>query len=244
MTDTTNIETPTIDPGRTLASLVTEIPGAPRVFDRWGLDYCCEGQRPLSAAAAALGVDTKSVIDDLVALGFTPQADWAAMGPAELTEHIVSTHHALLWEELPRLHALAQKVNSVHGGRHSELRDVLTLTQAMRGDLEPHMSREENVLFPAIRQIAAATEAPSFPFGSVKNPISTLMAEHDTQGRLMDRLIEVTDGYSIPDDGCASYAALYDGLRQVDEDTRLHVHKENNILFPAVQELEAKFQLA
>lgn len=242
MADISNTQTSTLDPERTLASLVTDVPGAARVFDRWGIDYCCEGQRPLSAATAALAIDTQSVLNDLAALEITEPEDWAAMGPAELTEHIESNHHAFLWEDLPLLHAQAQKVNSVHGGRHPELAEVLRLVETMRSDLEPHMTREETVLFPAIRQLAAATEPVSFAFGSVKNPISALMQEHDTQGRLMDQLIEVTDNYSVPADGCASYMALYSGLREVDEDTRLHVHKENNLLFPAVQELEARFQ--
>lgn len=240
MTNIDQIDNSAISGERTLASLVTEYPGAARVFDRWGLDYCCEGKRSLAVAATALGVDSGSVIADLEALGAAKPADWAGMGPAEMTEHIESTHHELLWEELPRLHALAMKVNSVHGGRHAELAEVLTLVAMMRSELEPHMTREESVLFPAIRELAVSTTRPSFRFGSVTNPISVLMQEHDNQGRVMDRLIEVTDGYSIPADGCASYSALYSGLRELDEDTRLHVHKENNLLFPAVQELEAK----
>lgn len=228
-----------IDQQQTLAQLVTELPGSARVFERWGIDYCCHGQRSLESACAELNVDTGSVLDDLGVLGEPVPADYASMSPPELTEHIVSTHHAFLKDELPRLLSLATKVHSVHGMRHQELGEVVTLIEMTRSDLVPHMQREELVVFPAIRRFSGDR---SFQpkFGTFANPVSTLMEEHDNQGRLLDRLIEVTDNFTVPADGCASYAALYDGLRALDQDTRLHVHKENNILFPAVQEMEAE----
>ena len=227
------------DSQQTLAQIVTDLPGSARVFERWGIDYCCHGQRPLDAACAELNVDTASVVADLTGLGEPQRADWASLSPADLTEHIVCTHHDYLKEELPRLIALATKVNSVHGERHPELAEVLTLIQMTEADLTPHMQREELVVFPAIRKMS---EDPTFKpmFGNFTNPISTLMMEHDNQGRLLDRLIEVTGNFVPPGDGCASYAALYDGLRNLDQDTRLHVHKENNVLFPAVQAMEAQ----
>ncbi|MEZ5310085.1 MAG: iron-sulfur cluster repair di-iron protein [Microthrixaceae bacterium] len=227
-----------IDPQQTLARLVTELPGSARIFERWGIDYCCHGQRALQAACADLNVDTRSVIAELDALGEPSPEEWATMAPDELTEHIVCVHHDYLREELPRLIALAEKVHSVHGGRHGELAEVAALVRMTEADLTPHMQREELVVFPAIRQMSTN---PDFQpkFGNFDGPLSVLMAEHDNQGRLLDRLSEITADYTPPADGCASYAALYDGLRQLDQDTRLHVHKENNILFPAVKEMEA-----
>lgn len=227
------------DHQQTLAQIVTDLPGSARVFERWGIDYCCHGQRPLDTACAELNVDTASVVAELSALGEPQRADWASLSPAELTEHIVSVHHSYLKEELPRLIALAEKVNSVHGGRHPELAEVLSLVRITEADLTPHMQREELVVFPAIRKIA---QDPGFKptFGSFSNPVSTLELEHDNQGRLLDRLAELTNDFTPPPDGCASYAALYDGLRTLNEDTRLHVHKENNILFPAVAAMEAE----
>jgi regulator of cell morphogenesis and NO signaling len=160
------------------------------------------------------------------------------MGPAELVDHIESTHHRYLHEELPRLAALTQKVVGVHGGRHPELREVEATYAELQADLEPHLMKEERVLFPMIRELAESRTLPSFHCGSISNPISMMLLEHDRAGELLAALRELTDGYQPPADGCASYRALYTGLEELEADTHLHVHKENNILFPAVVALE------
>jgi regulator of cell morphogenesis and NO signaling len=158
---------------------------------------------------------------------------------AELADHIEATHHRFLHDELPRLIALADKVRDVHGSRHAELEQVNKLTHALEADLEPHMMKEERVLFPMIRELAHAGAVPTFHCGSVRNPISMMMLEHERTGELLAQLRAVTDGYEPPADGCASYRALYQGLAEIEADTHLHVHKENNVLFPLVLDLEA-----
>lgn len=226
-----------IDPQMTLAQIVTDLPESARVLDRWRIDYCCHGQRSLETACAELNIDAASVISDLSDLGAPDRQGWAAMSPSELTEHIVETHHEYLREEMPRLIALAMKVYSVHGSRHQELGEVAALVRMTKADLDPHMQREEVIVFPSIREMAAD---PTFQpkFGNFSYPLSVLMMEHDNQGRLLDRLTMITNTFTPPADACASYTALYDGLRALDADTRLHVHKENNILFPAVKAME------
>jgi regulator of cell morphogenesis and NO signaling len=153
-------------------------------------------------------------------------------------DHLEATHHRYLWAELPRLSMLADKVFSVHAERHPELVDVATCVATIRADLEPHLTKEEHVLFPMIRALAAAEAAPTFHCGSLTNPISVMLAEHDTVGELLAQLRELTNTYRVPPDGCASYAALFSGLAELEADTHLHVHKENNVLFPAVLALE------
>jgi len=230
---------PTIDPTVTLGTLVTAIPALAAPLDRLGLDYCCGGRRSLGEAVAVAELDLDAVMSELTAVAVPSEAvDWAEMGPAELVDHLESTHHAYLHEALPRVGALVDKVSAVHGGRHPELDEVRSLFGELRADLEPHLLKEERILFPMIRELAAATAAPSFHCGTLANPIRVMLAEHDTAGDLLARLRAATGDYAVPSDGCASYQALYAGLAELEADTHLHVHKENNVLFPAVLEAE------
>lgn len=223
---------------QTLAELVTARPASARVLESFGLDYCCGGRRSLDQACAELGTDPDVVLDALATVEPGPEPDWASMGPAELTDHLEATHHAYLHTELARLDALTGKVVGAHGARHPELGEVQATYGALRDDLEPHLMKEERVLFPMIHELAESEGIPSFHCGSLQNPISQMMSEHDRAGALLTTLRAVTDGYRVPPDGCASYQALYEGLAELEADTHLHVHKENNVLFPAVVALE------
>ena len=133
--------------------------------------------------------------------------------------------------ELPRVHALAGKVPAVHGDRHPELVEVTRLVTELRADLEPHLLKEERVLFPAIRELAAGHA--DFAFGSVANPIRMMSLEHDRCAELLEALRLETAGYTVPDDACASYRSLYQRLEALEFDTHVHIHKENHVLFPA-----------
>ncbi len=229
-----------IDISSTLAELVNTNPDLARELERRSLDYCCGGRRTLADACAAAGLDAAVVAGELGSIASRGPADWAHLNPADLVDHLEFTHHAYLHDELPRLTVLATKVASVHGSRHPELPDVQRSYAQLRADLEPHLMKEERVLFPMIREMATAENAPTFHCGSLRNPISVMLAEHDRAGELLAQLRVLTDGYTPPDDACASYRALYAGLDELEADTHLHVHKENNRLFPAVVELERR----
>jgi regulator of cell morphogenesis and NO signaling len=219
----------------TLGDLVTANPAAARVLERYRLDYCCGGRRSLRDACQAAGVDEQAVRADLDASAGEPPAAWTELDPPALARHIVETHHRYLHDELPLLDALASKVLAAHGSRHPELADVRVLVAALRADLEPHLLKEERVLFPAIDALAAGE--PAFGLGSVANPIRMMLFEHDRTGQLLEELRTVTYGYEIPADACASYRSLYKRLVALEADTHEHIHKENNVLFPAVTEL-------
>ena len=133
------------------------MPGSARVLESFGLDYCCGGGRTLTAACSGDGLDPDEVIGALERVPVEPTPDWASMGPGELVDHLESTHHAYLHRELPRLDALAEKVAGVHGSRHPELMDVLADVRELRDELEPHLMKEERILFPLIRELVAAT---------------------------------------------------------------------------------------
>lgn len=230
----------TIEPDTTLAELVIARPALAPRFDALGLDYCCGGQRSLTEAVDAAGLDLEAITAELQAIPTRSAAEaepgWD--GIDGLVDHLEATHHAYLRGALPRLVALADKVAGVHGANHPELTAVAALVHELRADLEPHLLKEERVLFPMIRDLAAASTAPTFQCGTLMNPIRVMLAEHDTVGELLAEVRAKTDEYQVPDDGCASYQALYAGLAELEADTHLHVHKENNVLFPAVLETE------
>ncbi|MEZ5322281.1 MAG: iron-sulfur cluster repair di-iron protein [Microthrixaceae bacterium] len=200
------------------------------VFDRLGLDYCCHGTRSIVEASKAAGLDPDLVTSELAVLD-AGDTEWATLDPAALAEHIVEQHHRYLHEELPLLDALAAKVLSVHGERHPELAEVRRLVAALREDLDPHLMKEERILFPAIAALAAGQT--EFPFGSIANPIRMMTLEHDGAGELLESLRSATGDYTAPADACASYQSLYQRLADIEADTHLHVHKENHVLFPA-----------
>jgi regulator of cell morphogenesis and NO signaling len=223
-----------IDVSMTLGEIVTLRPSLAADLERRGLDYCCHGGRTLTEAADEAGLDAQVVAEELSAAHVDePAAAWASLGPVELIDHIETTHHRYLWDELPRISALVDKIVTVHGDRHPELADVQRLYCELRSDLEPHLAREEQELFPMIHRLVASN-GPDSGNQVLAAQIETLATEHETVGDLLDRLREVTSGYVTPADGCASYAACYRALADLEADTHLHVHKENNVLFPAV----------
>ena len=230
-----------LSPDLLLAEIVDLVPGAPRVLESSGLDYCCGGRQSLREACDRRGLDADVIVGELDALEPGPVPDWVPMSPALLVDHLEHTHHAYLHAELPRLGALADKVADVHGARHPELIELRRLCAELEEDLEPHLAKEEQILFPMIRELAAAISPPSFHCGSVANPISMMMRDHEHTGTIIEAINGVTGGYLLPDDACASYRALYDGLAELEADTHLHIHKENNTLFPAVIELEQRW---
>lgn len=224
-----------INVSMTLGEIVTLHPSLAADLERRGLDYCCHGDRTLTEAACEAGLDPQSVADELSAARVEePPAVWASLGPVALVDHIESVHHRYLWAELPRISALVDKIVAVHGGRHPELAEVLRLYAEVRTDLEPHLAREETVLFPMIRRLAALEDRSRSATEALAVQIGSLTAEHETVGELLEGLRRVTDGYATPADGCATFAACYRALAELEADTHLHIHKESNVLFPGL----------
>ncbi len=226
-------------PNDTLADLVVTNASRARILDRLGLDYCCGGAETLEHACTRLALDATDVVAELdTAATGDENHDCDHMRPAALIQHLIAVHHAYLHAELPDLERLAKKVLDEHGGRHPELHEVHTHIGELRDDLEPHMLKEERVLFPAILQLL---DGPAqFPFGSIANPIKMMGIEHDRVGQILARLRETANGYAVPDDACASYRSLYERLIELEHDTHLHVLEENHLLFPEAVVLETE----
>ena len=230
-----------IDESWTLAEVVEARPDLARELERRKLDYCCGGRRTVGDACALIGLDGQRVAAELTALAPAgPPAEWSTMTAAELADHLERTHHRYLWDELPRISALLERIVAAHGARHPELSVIAARFAEVRADLEPHMTKEERVLFPMIRELVASSELPSFHCGTLRKPISVMLAEHDRVGELLAELRHLTDDHTPPADGCASYRACFAALAELEADTHLHIHKENNVLFPAVVRLEAE----
>lgn len=231
-----------IDVSMTLAGAVDAFPELAREFERRGLDYCCGGGRTLGEACALIGADPDATVAELAAalIGGSDAAVWSTMSADALVDHLEGSHHRYLWDELPRVTSLVDKIVSVHGSRHPELVDVAACFARIRADLEPHMLKEERVLFPMIRELAGSSGLPSFHCGSLRNPISVMLSEHDAVGDLLAKLRRLTAGYTPPADGCATYAACFTAMAEIEADTHQHIHKENNVLFPLVVRLEAE----
>ncbi len=228
-----------IDSMMTLGALVNSHPELARELERRGLDYCCGGGQTLADACTSKGLDsTLMAVELAAAVSEEIVTDWSTMEVVELVDHLESTHHRYLWEELPRLSALVAKIVSAHGERHPELHAIVVCYEKVRAELEPHLTKEERVLFPMIRELAVARSAPSFHCGTLRNPISMMLREHDAVGELLAQLRQLADGFQVPADGCPSYRACFAGLVELEADTHLHIHKENNLLFPMVVRME------
>ncbi|MBI4884281.1 MAG: iron-sulfur cluster repair di-iron protein [Actinobacteria bacterium] len=229
-----------IDLDMTLAQVVDAHPPLARELERRGLDYCCGGGRTLAEACAWHELDPGLTIVELAAaVNDSVAAEWTTMTATELVDYLEATHHHYLRDELPRIAKLMDKIVAVHGERHPELAYTASVFAHLCADLEPHMLKEERVLFPMIRELESSTLMPSFHCGSLGNPISVMLFEHDAVGGLLSELRRLTGGYQSPADGCASYVACLAALAELEANTHMHIHKENNVLFPMVLHMES-----
>ncbi|HYW72392.1 MAG TPA: iron-sulfur cluster repair di-iron protein [Pyrinomonadaceae bacterium] len=231
----------TLNSTTTVREVAAAMPQSTRIFEKFKIDYCCGGATPLVEACANAGVDFEELermIEEAATAGQQGQAtnDFQQTTLPELIDHIVTTHHCFTRDEMARLQPLFDKVVSVHGENHPELRQANTLFKQLCADLTPHMFKEEQILFPYIVQLAKAAShkmpAPLAPFGTVNNPVRMMMMEHDLAGEIVRELRATTNDYTVPPDVCISYKTLYEALAAFEQDLHQHIHLENNILFP------------
>ncbi len=227
----------------TVGDVVTRRPALSRVFEQMGIDYCCGGKKTLEEVCQSKELDTQTFLAALEESAFPgdePIIDAAAMSLTELTDHIENTHHAFLRSEFPRLDEMTEKVVSVHGEKESRLCQVRETFLALFGELSSHMMKEEQILFPMVRQLGASATTPNFHCGSLANPINQMELEHEQAGSALERLRQLTDGYTPPDWACNTYRAMLDALAHFERDLHQHIHKENNVLFPRALEMESE----
>lgn len=230
---------------KTVRDIALENPATIRVFEKFGIDYCCGGRKPLSEACEAKNLAVDAVLAALENAAAEPIAEvesWAGTPLAELATHIVKTHHAYVNREVPRLAQLAARVVARHGDDKPEVRVIQDKVAQISDELTNHMAKEEMILFPHIARLEkAATEgapAPKSGFGTVKNPIAMMAREHDAAGTLMAEIRELSKDYTPPVGACPTFLNFYNSLHEFEQDLHQHVHLENNILFPKAIALE------
>jgi regulator of cell morphogenesis and NO signaling len=225
----------------TVGAIVRDRPSLSRLFEQAKVDYCCGGQKTIAEACAKRGIDPQTFLSELenwAAIAPAPELDLMALSLTELVEHIERIHHAYLHAELPRLEKMVTKVAAVHGDKEPRLVQVKDIFLALSAELATHLMKEEQILFPMIRQLEASDTLPTFHCGSVANPVRRMEFEHDEAGAALAQLRQLTDDYTPPDWACNNYRALFDALHTYERDMHQHVHKENNVLFPRAMEME------
>lgn len=238
-----------ITPETRIAEIAADNPATIRIFQRFGIDFCCGGKRPLREACAEKQMTFGELRAELEAAGIPgstaiPAADASL---SDLVHFIVDGYHADLRVELPRLDQMAAKVADAHGAKHPELLPALVSTfRGLRQELEEHMIKEERVLFPYVERLEALATAgqglPTSPFGSIEAPIGMMEHEHDIAARALARLRELTGGYIPPADACNTFRGLYHGLSELEKALHEHIHLENNVLFPRAARLETELK--
>lgn len=215
----------------TVAEIASAIPSSVRVFQRLGIDFCCGGHTPLAFVCEQQGLSLAEVTAAIEASAAAPAVedrDWTRESLHRLIDHIIDTYHNPLRDELPRLESMATRVLHVHGATSSHLARLDAIVAELADDLQTHMRKEEMVLFPAIRAAELGRER-AMP---IATPIAVMEHEHDRAGELLAELRAITGSYHAPEWACETYRALYHGLAEMEAQMHVHVHLENNILFP------------
>ena len=215
------------------------------IFSKYGLDFCCGGKKTVKQACAEKGIDVTRVEHELQEVNKRPEGHALPFGDWSLdflSDYIVNTHHSYVKKTLPELMQYAAKVADVHGKQHPELIKIRQLVEAINEELLSHMIKEEKLLFPFIKELVNAAnnavQTGEAHFGTIQNPISVMEAEHEMVGSCLAEIRSLSYDYALPADACASYTLLYKMLAAFEADLHIHVHLENNILFPKALKLE------
>lgn len=214
------------------------------VFKNYNIDFCCGGGITVERACLKSNVDVKEIEK---ALGLVndqgdPADNFDQWNSGKLCDYIVNTHHLYVTRAIPMIQSYINKVSAVHGHAAPELYRISEIFNEVDAELTAHMNKEEQVLFPYIKNSEAAATSnipsPRPPFGSVKNPIRMMESEHETAGALMKQIAQLSNQYVMPEWGCNTFKALYDKLNEFEQDLHIHIHLENNILFPKAIAME------
>lgn len=227
---------------RIIGELVAEDYRAASVFKKYNIDFCCNGNRPIKDACADDNIDAEQITAELkqalesqVGVSGNAYQSW----PLDLlADYVEKTHHRYVEEKIKEIKPYLDKICKVHGEHHPELFKIKELFGISAGEFTMHMKKEELVLFPLIRKLEAASKENKAPERSVIAPINQMMGEHDDEGKRFREIAALSDNYTAPADACNTYRVTFGLLKEFEEDLHLHIHIENNILFPRAIERE------
>jgi regulator of cell morphogenesis and NO signaling len=208
------------------------------VFTKAGIDFCCGGKKSLSQSCIEAGISMENLVDELKFITSKPidyARNYREWELGFLADYIINTHHKFVAANLPELLFYTGKIASVHGERHPELVDVAELFRQIDTELRQHLMQEEKVVFPAIKRLIANPSDEDKAI--IRSKINRMFGEHDFAGGAMDKINQITGNYLVPEDACNTYRVALAGLKAFEEDLHLHVHLENNILFPKALQL-------
>ena len=218
------------------------------VFQKYGIDFCCKGGKSIDEVCESKKINTGQLLTELADVSEQPgnqATDFKSWPPDLLADYIEKKHHRYITDTTPSLKQFLDKLCKVHGSNHPELFEINKEFTASSDELASHMKKEETVLFPYVRQMADCgnrkEQSAGHSFGSVRNPIQMMMQEHDTEGERFRKISELSSNYTPPDDACTTYKVAYSMLKEFENDLHMHIHLENNILFPKAIEMEKEF---
>ena len=219
---------------KTLAQIVGENHKAAAIFEKYNLDFCCKGKRSLAVACAEKELPAGTIAEELNLLNGDESAsvDFNKLSLSALADHIVSVHHDYTRQVLPQIFYYLQKVSSKHGDRHNELNMIFEKFSELKDEMEMHMQKEEQVLFPRIKQLENAMQHGQATAISLQIPITVTEDEHEHAGILLKAIRDLSNNYNPPPDACTTYQLSFAALQAFEEDLHQHIHLENNILFP------------
>jgi len=220
------------------------------VFQSNGIDFCCQGNRTIEDACNKKGLIPENLIKELNAIGKQQTGNdinYQSWPIDLLADYIEKTHHCYVTEKIPILKPYLEKICKVHGSQHPELLEIKDEFFAGADELTNHMRKEEMILFPFIRSLANSKQKNqaivSAQFGTVENPIHMMMEEHDVEGKRFRKIAALSNDYITPVDACNTYKVTFAVLKEYEDDLHLHIHLENNILFPKAIALEQELSL-
>ncbi len=230
---------------KSIAEIVAEDYRTAKIFESYKIDFCCNGNKNFKEIVDKKNIDSEKLVSELNSVksqSSNGSMDFNSLPLDLLADYVEKKHHRYVEERTPELKQYLEKLCSVHGKNHPELFKITEQFNQSAGELAMHMKKEELILFPFIRKMVVSKQKKekviSPQFGTVENPIKAMMAEHDTEGERFKKIAELTDNYTTPADGCNTYRLTYSLLKEFQDDLHLHIHLENNILFPKSLELE------
>ncbi|MFN3638117.1 MAG: iron-sulfur cluster repair di-iron protein [Chloroherpetonaceae bacterium] len=214
------------------------------IFEKYHMDFCCHGKMTLQQACQKQGVSVDDVLSELNALK-TEQHDtpnYAAMPIDALIAHILDTHHVYVRKMLPVISEHLSKVVQKHSDKHPELLRLKSLFGKVSFELELHLHKEEQILFPYILALYDAKqkglEPPRAHFGTVRNPVRMMEMEHDAAGEDFRLIRNITNNLVPPDDACETYKVLFKELEDFERDLHMHIFLENELVHKEAVKLE------